>query len=97
MTNEEIYQVLVSAWNIEPDLAGRLFGDPIVSSRLRAMAGVYDRLHALNIDGMSDRWPQLPNAGFQGQTPLEAMASGGLETIFKLHGYLDGLLDGQFS
>jgi hypothetical protein len=61
------------------------------------MAGVYDRLHAHFDEGMSDRWPKLANLGFQGQTPLEAMERGGLEKIFEVHGYLDGLLDGQFS
>jgi hypothetical protein len=48
-------------------------------------------------DEMADRWPTLPHKDLGGQTPIDAMGHGGVNTMLEIQGRLDNLLDGTFA
>jgi uncharacterized protein (DUF2384 family) len=65
-------------------------------TRASALIGIFKGLRLLFADGMSDRWPRLPNRGplFDGQSPVAAMVGGGIPRMLEIRRYVDALRGG---
>jgi hypothetical protein len=65
-------------------------------TRVSALVGIYKGLHLLFADDMVDRWPRLANTGplFEGRTPIEAMADGGIPAMLEIRRHVDALRGG---
>jgi hypothetical protein len=65
-------------------------------TRVSALVGTFKALHLLFVDGMADRWPQLPNKGplFDNRRPIDAMIEGGIPRMLDVRRYVDAARGG---
>ena len=65
-------------------------------TRVSALVGTFKALHLLFVDGMADRWPQLPNNGplFGNRRPIDAMIEGGIPRMLDVRRYVDAVRGG---
>ena len=61
-------------------------------TRISLLLGIYTSLHVLHPGPLADEWVSRPNVNplFDGRTPLEAMAAGGIPALVAVRALLDG-------
>lgn len=76
------------------DWSGHL--KPDQRMRASAVVGLYKGLHLYFSDDLADRWVKMRNRGplFEGDTPIEFMARGGLPAIIQARQYVDAVRGG---